>query len=85
MYQKEKRLAVQCQKLAAAYAPEYTMLSFLSLGMGRKKRGRERPPIIAKLMKTKLEKMSDFSLSTMLMIIGKLHGSFHDVIDKKGT
>jgi hypothetical protein len=39
MYQKQKRLAVQCQKLAAAYAPEYTMLSFLSLGMGREKKG----------------------------------------------
>jgi hypothetical protein len=85
VYQKQKRLVAKSPRPATAYAIEYTVLSFLSLGIGRKKRGREMHPIIAKLMKTKLEKMSESPLSTMLMITSKLYVPFHDVADKKGA
>ena len=40
-------------------------------------------PGAAKLMKTKLEKMSDVRLSTMLMKTSKLYAYFHDVDHKK--
>ncbi len=38
---------------------------------------------ICKLMKTNIEKMSVFSLSTMLMKIRELEPSLHDVDEKK--
>ncbi len=39
----------------------------------------------SKLLKTHVEKMSDFSLSTMLMKKKELYPSFHDVDEKKGV
>ena len=39
--------------------------------------------IVAKLLKTNLEKMSEFPLSTMLMKTSQLYSSFHDLDDKK--
>ena len=39
--------------------------------------------VVAKLLKTKLEKMSESPLPTMLMKISLLRRSFHDVDDKK--
>jgi hypothetical protein len=37
------------------------------------------------LLKTRVEKISTFCLSTMLMITNELHRSFHDVDEKKGS
>jgi hypothetical protein len=38
-----------------------------------------------KLLKTDIEKMSIFCLSTILMKTSKLNRSFHDVDEKKGV
>jgi hypothetical protein len=41
-------------------------------------------PILTKLLKTNVEKMSAFRLPTMLMKIKELRTSSHDVDEKKG-
>ena len=60
-------------------------LAFYLPARAGKKRGRETPPVAPKFMKTRIQKMSDFDLSTMLMKTRKLYASFHDVDDKKET
>src|SRR5271157_4665516 len=49
-----------------------------------KKRGEKMGMSYGKFLKTNIEKMSTFRLSTMLMKTNELHQSLHDVDENKG-
>jgi hypothetical protein len=51
----------------------------------QKKKGKKMEAICWMLLKTNVEKMSDFRLSKMLMKTNDLYASFQDVDDKKGS
>ena len=53
--------------------------------VSRKKRGGNMGRISCKSLKTDIEKMSAFYLSTMLMKTSELQATFHDSYEKKGS
>ncbi len=71
---------------AKFYVIGINKLRLLCDGEGRKKKeGGKLGSDFFKLLKTDIEKMSAFRLSTMLMKTNELNASFHDVDDNKGS
>jgi hypothetical protein len=85
MSQKIKRLAMNDENPEKFYIIKNKPVSTPAIDQGwrKKKRGKLRP-IPANLLKTHVEKMSDFSLSMMLMKTNELRVALHDVYETKG-
>ena len=68
------------------YVIENTVVSLSSAARVMKKKGGEKMGVsCVKLLKTHVEKMSLFSLSTMLMKTNELNHYLHDVYENKGS
>jgi hypothetical protein len=77
-------LAVNSKNLAKIYIVEIKIVSLSSAArVHGKKKGQEMGSIFVKLLKTNVEKMSVFRLSTMLMKTNELNRSFQDVDENK--
>ena len=69
---------------AKIYAIENKIVILFSVDEGQEKKGVKKMGVnCVKLLKTHVEKMPVFRLSTMLMKTHELHHSFHDVDEKK--
>jgi hypothetical protein len=84
MYWKQKRLAVNCENLAKIYVIENKMVSQTSVASVSGKNGGKKMGLsFVRLLKTNVEKMSAFRLSTMSLKNNELCLSLHDVDENK--
>ena len=80
----KKGLATDGLNFAKFYVIETKIFIKLFGGRGsRKKRGRKMRPSFIKLLKTHVEKMTDFCLSTIFMKTKELNLCLHDVDENK--
>jgi hypothetical protein len=74
------------KNLPRIYVVEIKIVSLYPVARATgKKRGEKTPANWIKLLKTNVEKMSVFRLSTILMKTNELNPSLHDVDEKKGS
>jgi hypothetical protein len=85
MCQKQKGLAMNSENLGKIYVIENKIVSQFPGGQGRGKRGRKMRLIFLKLLKTNVEKMSIFRLSTIFMKTNELNHSCHHIDENKGV